>query len=68
MKNKTLIWVLIIYTILNIKFLWPFIFNKDSIFIIATQQGTSLLGIFLSIFLNTVLIVYCINKNLFDKI
>ncbi len=60
--------VVIIYTILNLKMLEPFLFSENSSGLImgmGLKEGTgqNLMALFLGLFLNAALIIYVLNKN-----
>ncbi len=63
--KKIEILVLIIYTAITLKFLWPFISTEDATLGLALRGGTSnfLLALFVGAFLNAALIIYWLNKK-----
>lgn len=67
MKRKIEIIVLIIYTLINLKFLWPFISDPGLLIVLAIpgQQSTSTsyLSLFIGLFLNAALIFYWIKNR-----
>lgn len=69
MNRKIEIAILIVYTIINLKFLAPFIFDNNLV-IAAALKGdisNSFLALFVGLFLNTTLVLYWFNKNNFVK-
>lgn len=74
MKNKKIIEiiVLVIYTWLNIRIIYPFLFGEHSNGIlegIAIQSnGSNLLALFIGLFLNVAVILYWLKKNTKENI
>ena len=59
--------VLIIYTVLNFRVLYPFLFGEGSQGFLLTigvrTSGITLLAIFVALFLNVALIIYWVKKD-----
>ncbi len=63
-KNMAII-ILIIYTWLNMRFLYPFLFGEEGNLLgVAFQtNGSNLLALFVGLFLNVALILYWLKNN-----
>lgn len=63
--KRTEFWVLIIYSAVTIKFLWPFIENDGYVLATAMKESvsSSFLALFIGAFLNAALVIYCLHKS-----
>jgi len=65
MRRKLEVWVLVVYTLINLKFLWPFIAQSDLVVAAALKDSamTSFLALFVGLFLNAALIIYFLERH-----
>lgn len=65
MKQKISFFSILIYTLINFKILYPLIMAQGLLYNISSVNDNVFLAIFLSLFLNLVVILYWVQKDFF---